>query len=251
MIQFQSLGHIYPTKVKSFTVLIIVYVRIHYVLITENPESTLQDTDPAIEAMYAVIPKEHLEQKRKKNQIRIQQYDDIDLFPLESRTEFESDGSHLQVSVTMEEEYSRLCHVGPRMNQTKKHTQHHSSSEQLVHDAGKRESVRLFAANANDDHSYSKVPCSTPKLVVPNIMGNGTDAPHNVDGVYTTSTEASQHAFTVSSGELTKHTQHLYHYCFCRGREFTQPRTIPECAHFGYAGPTKRWDNGVKSRCLL
>ena len=187
MIQFQSLGHIYPTKVNSSTMFIIVYTL--YVLITESRVyNTLQDIDPAIEAMYAVIPKEHREQKRKKNQVCIQQYDDIDMFPLESRTEFESDGSHLQVSVTMEgddSEYSRLCHIGPRMSQTKKHTQHHSSSEQLVHDAGKRESVRLCAANANDDHFYSEfeVPCSIPKLVIPNIVGNGTDAPHNIDGV--------------------------------------------------------------------
>ena len=140
--------------------------------------------------MYAAIPKEHLEQKRKKNQICIQQYDDIDLLPLESHTE--SDGSHPQVSVTMQgdnNEYSRLCHVGPRMNQTKKHTQHHSSSEQLLHDPGKRGGMRLCAANANDDHSYSEVTCSTPKLVDPNIMGKYSlidtsfHAPHNVGGV--------------------------------------------------------------------
>jgi hypothetical protein len=104
--------------------------------------------------MYAVIPKEHREQKKKRNQICIQQYDDIDLLPLESQDMPESDGSHHhQASVTVEGStttgYSRLCHVGPRMNQTKKHTQCNSGGELVVHDVGKRRSMSLCTTNVN------------------------------------------------------------------------------------------------------
>ena len=140
--------------------------------------------------MYAVIPKEHREQKKKRNQICIQQYDDIDLLPLESQDMPESDGSHHhQASVTVEGStttgYSRLCHVGPRMNQlqTKKHTQHNSGGELVVHDVGKRRSMSLCTTNVNSENSSSTRP--TSKLIVPNIMGKHSlieiAAPHNVD----------------------------------------------------------------------
>ena len=148
--------------------------------ISGSPKPTPPEVDSAIEAMYTVIPKEHREAKRKKKQVCVQQYDDIDLPPLESRTQ--SDGSHLQTSVTMEgtsrDEYSRLCHVGPRMNQMRKHSHPLPATagyEQL--DAGKCGSVGLCVANPNDDHSYSEVACPTSKARKHSLID--VDVPRN------------------------------------------------------------------------
>ena len=157
----------HPESGANFTTKLIAHTAwLLHLFFLESAEPTSPVVDPAIEAMYSVIPKEHREAKRKKNEICIQQYDDIDLPPLESRKQ--SDGSHLQVSVTMEgdsDEYSRLCHVGPRMNQTRKHSHPQPGYEQLVHDdAGKR------------DHSYSEVTCPTSKATVPNVVGKHSDA---------------------------------------------------------------------------
>ena len=151
-------------------------------LYSESSEFTASpEVDPAIETMYAVIPKEHREEKRRKNQICIQQYDDIDLLPLESQTTTESDGLHLQaMEGDISNGYSRLRHVGPRMSQSKKHTRPQSGGEKLIlHDIGNRNSV---CENSNSELCTTR---PTSKLIVPNIVGKHAlievGAAHNID----------------------------------------------------------------------
>ena len=162
------------------------------ICISESSEFTASpEVDPAIEAMYAVIPKEHREEKRKKNQICIQQYDDIDLLPLESQITMESDGLHLQaMEGDISNGYSRLRHVGPRMSQSKKHTRPQSGGEKLMlHDVGNRRSMSLSVANANSvcENSNSELCTTRPtsKLIVPNVVGKHAlievGAAHDID----------------------------------------------------------------------
>lgn len=123
--------------------------------------------------MYSVVSHEHREKKRQAN-IQIQQYDDIDLLPLDSERGRQNlanesgrraSSSHLQnTSVTIEDNgtgYSRLCHAGPRKSQTRKQEYLHHSLEQLQQDGRKS---GASAANSKGS-SYSEVR-PTSQLIV-------------------------------------------------------------------------------------
>ena len=127
--------------------------------------------------MYAIVLKEHIEEKKKKK-LSIQRYDDIHLLPLELQDRAPSAGSQFQGSNTAEvknTDYSRLCHAGPRMSQTRKHMYPHPDGEHLQQD-GKKSTI----SHTKDDHSYSEVLPTTPNL---NITATGRysqlNAPEN------------------------------------------------------------------------
>ena len=116
------------------------------------------------------MSKEHCEQKRKAN-LQNQQYDDVVLSSMEVEINpqdhaNESVESQLQNANPEDAGYSRLCHPGPRMSQTKKH----SSSDMLKQDAMKGSSS---AANSNNG-SYSEVHPPPPRPSSRVMAGNYT-----------------------------------------------------------------------------
>ena len=121
----------------------------------------------AVEAMYSVVSKEHCEKKRKAN-LQIQPYDDV-VLSMEVGTKpqdhaNEGGESQLQNANPEDTGYSRLCHPGPRMSQTKK--PEHLSYELLKQDARKGS---LSAANLKNG-SYSEVqpsPRPSSQVIVP------------------------------------------------------------------------------------
>lgn len=139
----------------------------------EGPEAK---TPKEIEAMYAVVSEEHKE-KKKLAKLCIQQYDDINLVPLDREEgEQNGNGSKLLASVTVEGDstgYSRLQHAGPRMSQTRRHMFSVSGGADQPTDDGKRNGP---SANTTKDLSYSEVrPTGNPssELTAPMVITGG------------------------------------------------------------------------------
>ena len=120
--------------------------------------------------MYAAVSEEH-RMKKKMAKLRVQQYDDVNLFDGKAG----GDESKMVVSVQMEgvgeEGYSRLCHAGPRMTQTKRylHSSLSVSSPELLDDGSKPGR----AGSVKTDMSYSEVEPMRPhsKVIAPRITG--------------------------------------------------------------------------------
>ena len=130
-------------------------------------------------ALYAVVPEEH-RQKKKMAKLCIQQYDDINLLPLNSHDAARGENeSSMVTSVTIEggggEGYSRLCHAGPRMNQTSKylHSSLSMSSPQLLNEASGRKDSRTGSVKI--DKTYSEVEPVRPRsrLIIPSGITGG------------------------------------------------------------------------------
>ena len=139
-------------------------------------------------ALYATVPEEY-RQKKKMAKLCIQQYDDINLLPLDSREKGEGDEESKVASVTIEggggEGYSRLCHAGPRMNQSKKysHSSFSASSPQLLDDIGDRNDS--FTSSVKVNKQYSEVEPMRPRstLLVPSgIKGSYSIIRQGEDG---------------------------------------------------------------------
>ncbi|CAI8031681.1 hypothetical protein GBAR_LOCUS17971 [Geodia barretti] len=125
-------------------------------------------TDPSnVADLYATVPEEH-RQKKKMAKLCIQQYDDINLLPLESRESGEGeDESKVVASITIErgvsEGYSRLCHAGPRMNSSKRFGHPFSTSTpQLLDDSSERKDSFSSSVKGNN-MTYSEVEPMRPR----------------------------------------------------------------------------------------
>jgi hypothetical protein len=144
-----------------------------------------------VEDLYSTVPEEH-RQKKKMAKLCIQQYDDINLLPLESRVAGEGeDESKVVASITIEggvsEGYSRLCHAGPRMNSSKRFGYPFSTSTpQLLDDSSERkDSVSSSSVKVDN---YSEVEPMRPRsmlLVRTGITGSYSMIKQGKDGSVT------------------------------------------------------------------
>ena len=141
------------------------------------PSNTAEDPS-AIEAMYSCVSREHCE--KKKASLKVQQYDDIDLEPLDLEKKSQAlanentqSASHREnASITVEIDstgYSRLRLAGPRMSKTRK-TEGHSAmtTSAMTASAEQLDSEKLHSASAGGSRNlkpYSKVGRPTSQIV--------------------------------------------------------------------------------------
>ena len=164
---------IHATTVGILSFSIIVYS-------TENADPNAKGDNPNVVDLYATVPEEH-RQMKKMAKLCIQQYDDINLLPLESREAGEGeDDSKMITSVTIEggggEGYSRLCHAGPRMNQPRYfHSSFSASSPQLLLDDNSNRNNSISSSGQVEKTNYSEVEPMRPRsrLIVPSDISGG------------------------------------------------------------------------------